>query len=92
MPTTGGEPFLTDSDVDALVWQFLNSEYVGETYARAPLDKRLHSFLRHSGLARVADNGDLYNIIFDRVMSCISSLSETANKSTAVRPRPPSPA
>jgi hypothetical protein len=80
MPTTGGEPLLTDSDVDALVWQFLNSEYVGDAYARGSLDKRLQNFLRRSGLARVADNGDHYKIIFDRVTSDISSLRRTANK------------
>jgi hypothetical protein len=90
MPIAGGEPFLTDSDVEALVWQFLNSEYVGgDTYARGSPDKRLQNFLRRSGLTRVADNGDLYNIIFDRVMSGISRLSGSANTSPDRGSRPP---
>jgi hypothetical protein len=60
------------SDVDALARQFLNSDYVGGMYAKAPLDKRLSNFLRHSGMGAVADNGDLYNIILDRVMAGIT--------------------
>ncbi len=84
---SGNSPLLTDSDVDALAWQFLNSEYVGDVYKQNSLDQRLGNFLRRSGLVRVADDGDLYNIILDRVMSGISSLNGRANSSrAAVRP------
>jgi hypothetical protein len=84
MATSGGDPqLLTDSDLEALAWQFLNSDYVGDAYAKRPLDQRLHNFLRRSGLIRVADNGDLYNIILDRVMSFISRRPGRANKSPA---------
>jgi hypothetical protein len=87
-------PLLTDSDVDALALQFLNSDYVGDAYARWSLDKRLRSFLRRSGRVRVADDGDVYNIVLDRVMSGISSRPGRVNKlagrvnksSAAVRP------
>jgi hypothetical protein len=82
-------PLLTDSDVEALVWQFLSSEYVGDVYAQWSLDQRLDNFLRRSGLVRVADDGDLYNIILGRVMSDISSRAGRANKSRAAGPRPP---
>jgi hypothetical protein len=87
MASRGGDlPFLADSDVDALAWQFLNSDYVGDAYATRSLDQRLHNFLRRNGLVRVADDGDLFNIILGRVMSSISSLPRTANQSPAVRP------
>jgi hypothetical protein len=72
MAATAGEPSLSESDVDALARQFLSSDYVGGMYAKAPLDKRLSTFLRRSGMGAVADNGDLYNIILDRVMAGIT--------------------
>jgi hypothetical protein len=87
MTSRGGDlPFLTDSDVDALAWQFLNSDYVADAYATRSLDQRLHNFLRRNGLVHVADDGDLFNIILGRVMSSISSLPRTANQSPTVRP------
>jgi hypothetical protein len=90
MATSGGDPpLLTDADVDALAWQFLNSDYVGEAYAKRSLDQLLQNFLRRNDLVRVADDGDLYNIIFDRVMGNISSLLRPATQSPAARPRSP---
>jgi hypothetical protein len=82
MATAGSDPPLsTDSDVDALAKQFLNSDYVGDAYARWSLDKRLQNFLRRNGLARIADDGDLYNMVFDRVMTGISDRSRRGNES-----------
>jgi hypothetical protein len=89
MPTIDDPPLLTDSDVDSLTWQFLNSAYVGDAYANRSLDQRLHHFLRHNGLVRVADDGDLYNLILDRVMSNIRCVPRTANQSHTARPRSP---
>jgi hypothetical protein len=66
----GIPPMLTDSDVDSLAWEFLNSSYVGPTYANWPLDRRLDKFLRRSDLTRVADDGDLINVVLDRIMAC----------------------
>jgi hypothetical protein len=63
----------TDPDVDSLAWQFLNSEYAGARYVDWPLDRRLEGFLRYCGLARIADDGDLYNQVLDHVMTHISS-------------------
>jgi hypothetical protein len=65
----GIPPLLTDSDVDSLAWEFLNSSYVSATYADWPLDRRLDKFLRRRDLARVADDGDLVNIALDRIMA-----------------------
>lgn len=65
----GNPPLLTDSDVDTLAWGFLHSRYVGTTYAGWSLDRRLDTFLRRRGLTRVADDGDLSNIVLDRIMA-----------------------
>lgn len=58
---------LTDSDVDALASEFLQSHYLGPIYADWSPDRRLDTFLRRRGLARVADDGDLSNTVLERV-------------------------
>ena len=63
---------LTDSDVDALAREFLRSSYLGPTYAGWSPDRRLDVFLRRKGLSRVADDGDLSNIVLDRIMTQVS--------------------
>jgi nucleotide-binding universal stress UspA family protein len=47
----GDPPLSTDSDVDALAWQFLKSDYADKAYADWPLDRRLDGFLTRRGLA-----------------------------------------
>jgi hypothetical protein len=73
--TVGDPPSLTDSDVDALAWQFLNSAYADDTYADWPLDRRLDGFLRRRGLVRLAEDGDAYDLILNRVMAYIGVTS-----------------
>ena len=70
--TLGGPPLLTDSDVDSLAWRFLNSGYVHDAYADWPLDRRLDGFLRRRGLVRIAEDGDAYDLILNRVMAYIA--------------------
>ena len=67
----GGNPplLLTDSDVDVLACEFLRSHYLGSTYASWSPDRRLDTFLRRRGLSHVADDGDLSNIVLDRIMA-----------------------
>lgn len=59
----------TDSDVDALASSFLQSRYVDPIYADWSPDRRLDTFLRRHGLSRVADNGDLSEIVLLRIMA-----------------------
>jgi len=74
MPSTvSGPPFLTDSDVDALAWQFMHSAYADDTYADWPLDRRLEGFLRRRGPGRLAEDGDAYDLILNRVMAYIGA-------------------
>jgi hypothetical protein len=64
---------LTDTDVDALAREFMVSRYLGPIYADWSPDRRLDTFLRRRGLARVADNGDLSTIVLERIMAHVSA-------------------
>jgi len=68
---------LTDSDVDGLAWQFTDSTYADDTYADWPLDRRLEGFLRQRGLFGIAEDGDAFGLVLERVMVCISALSRS---------------
>jgi hypothetical protein len=70
--TLGDPPSLTNSDVDALTWQFLNSAYADDTYADWPLDRRIEGFLRRRGLAQLAEDGDAQGLILNRAMAYIA--------------------
>src|ERR1700739_3088899 len=77
--TLGDPPLPTDSDVDALAWQFLNSAYAdNDKYADWPLDRRLEGFLRRQGLVRLAEDGDANDLILKRVLAYIGSSSPSA--------------
>lgn len=75
--TSGNPPLLTDSNVDALAWQFLNSAYADKTYADWPLDRRLDGFLRRRGLIRIIEDGDAYGLVLERVMRHIGVASHS---------------
>ncbi len=64
---------LTDTDVDALAREFMLSRYLGPIYADWSPDRRLDTFLRRRGLARVADDGDLSMMVMDRIMAHVSA-------------------
>ncbi|OCB30595.1 hypothetical protein A5675_02385 [Mycobacterium malmoense] len=78
----GGTPplLLTDSDVDALAWEFLQSRYLGPIYADWSPDRRLDTFLRRRGLARVADDGDLSNTVLERILGQVGRASRPARR------------
>jgi hypothetical protein len=63
-------PFLlTESDLEALASEFLQSRYIDSIYADWSPDRRLDTFLRRRGLSHVADDGDLSNIVLECVMA-----------------------
>lgn len=64
----GASP-MTESDLDALASDFLQSHYLGSTYADWSPDRRLDMFLRRRGLARVANDGDLSHNVLQRIMA-----------------------
>ena len=65
----GNPPLLSDSDVGAFAWAFLRSPYASPIYVDWSLDRRVDTFLRRQGFSRVADDGDLSNIVLDRVLA-----------------------
>ncbi|WP_197509063.1 MULTISPECIES: hypothetical protein [unclassified Mycobacterium] len=69
---------MTDSDVDALASEFLQSRYLGPIYADWSPDRRLDTFLRRRGLSRVADDGDLANSVLERIMVHVGRTSRLA--------------
>jgi hypothetical protein len=77
--TLGDPPISTDSDFDALAWQFLDSPYADNTYADWPLDRRLEGFLRREGLVGVVADGDAYDLVLDLVMAHIGATSHPAS-------------
>ncbi|MCV7442111.1 hypothetical protein H7K33_07745 [Mycobacterium paraense] len=64
---------MTDTDVDALAREFMLSQYLGQIYADWSPDRRLDTFLRRRGLARVADDGDLSMTVMERIMARVSA-------------------
>lgn len=76
----GFPPLLTESDVDALASDFLQSHYIGSIYADWSPDRRLDTFLRRRGLGRVADDGDLSNAVLERIMAGVGRASQPARR------------
>lgn len=60
------------------MWQFLNSDYSTDHYANWPLDRRFDGFLRHRGLDRVTDNGDVCSILVERAMTYMGEAGRLA--------------
>jgi hypothetical protein len=74
----GIPPLLTESDVDALASDFLQSHYIGSIYADWSPDRRLDTYLRRRGLDRVANDGDLSNTVLERIMAGVGRASRPA--------------
>ena len=57
----------------------MNSGYRGQEYANWPIERRLDGYLRHRGLSRHANDGDVCNVIIDRVMARVSGTARAAS-------------
>ena len=64
---------LQDAELDAIACGFLGSAYASNRFIEWPIDRRLHAYLRHQGLSRMADNGTVCAALLDRVMVNIAS-------------------
>jgi hypothetical protein len=62
---------MTGSQLDAIAWAFLASEFAGQIHADWPIDRRLNAYLLHHGPAVLLTDGSTYDDLLDRVMSNI---------------------
>lgn len=62
---------LTRTELDALAWKFLRSEFAGPIHGNWPIDRRLDAFLLHHGPTELLVDGSSYNDLLDRVMANI---------------------
>jgi hypothetical protein len=62
---------MTSSQLDAIAWEFLTSEFAGQIYVDWPIDRRLNAYLLHHGPAALLTDGSAYDDLLDRVMSNI---------------------
>ncbi|WP_254893599.1 hypothetical protein [Mycobacterium malmoense] len=63
-----GVLMVTDRDIDALAREFVNSDDPAHAYPGWTIDRRVEAFLRHRDLAAVANDGDLCNILINRIL------------------------
>ena len=62
---------LTEQQLDAIAWAFLNSEFAAKTYSIWPIDRRVDTYLRHRDLDSVINDGAAYDALIQRVMANI---------------------
>lgn len=62
---------LTRSQVDAIAWAFLRSEFTGQIYAGWSIDRRIHAFLNRYGPSTLRDDGASCNALLECVMANI---------------------
>jgi hypothetical protein len=58
---------LTGSQMDAIAWGFLRSEFTQQIYAGWPMDRRIGAYLHHQGLDQIIDDGSA----FDQLTECV---------------------
>ena len=66
-----GDVELTTSQLDAIAWDFLGSEFAEQIYADWPMDRRVDAFLRHEGRDDLVKDGAAYDALLQRVMANI---------------------
>jgi uncharacterized protein YqjF (DUF2071 family) len=69
--TSAGRVELSQQQMQALAWNFLRSEFTGQTYADWPIDGRIDAYLHHHGLGPVANDGATYSALLETVMANI---------------------
>jgi hypothetical protein len=62
---------LTRTQLDAIAWKFLRSEFTEQRYADWPIDRRLDAYLLHYGPTELINDGSGYDALLQRVMANI---------------------
>jgi len=69
--TSAGRVKLSQQQMHALAWNFLRSEFTGQTYADWPIDRRIDAYLHHHRLGHVANDGATCSALLETVMANI---------------------
>jgi uncharacterized protein YqjF (DUF2071 family) len=64
---------VTREQLETIAWQFLRSEFTGQTYADWPIDRRIDAFLLHHGQTELLNDGSAYDALVERVMANIGA-------------------
>ena len=62
---------LSTSQLDAIAWDFLGSEFADKIYAGWPIDRRVDAFLRYHGRDDLRSDGAAYDALLLLVMANI---------------------
>jgi hypothetical protein len=62
---------LDETQLDAVAWDFLNSEFAAKAYSIWPIDRRVEAYLRHRGLNSLINDGGACDALIRRVMANI---------------------
>ena len=93
--TSASRVKLSRQRMQALAWNFLRSEFTGQTYADWPIDRRIDAYLHHHGLGNVTNDGATYSALLETVMANIGpalrrGVLKSSHTPTASRGIPPS--
>ena len=69
--TPVGRTELTEQQLDATAWDFLNSEFTANAYSTRPIDRRVDAYLRHRALDNLINDGAAYDALIQRIMANI---------------------
>jgi len=69
--TRAGPVDLTPQELDTIAWEFLASEFAGQTYTNWSIDRRIYAYLLRHGLIAVANDGSAYHAVLECVMANI---------------------
>lgn len=67
----------TRDELDAIAWEFLGSEFAGQSYTDWSLDQRIDAYLLRAGLVDVANDGSAHSALVERIMANIGPARRT---------------
>ncbi|AFM16473.1 hypothetical protein Mycch_1681 [Mycolicibacterium chubuense NBB4] len=74
---------LSESDLDAIAWDFLGSEFTGLAYANWPIERRVGAYLTHHGMTHLRNNGDAHAAVLQRVLANVGTALRNGTLSAA---------
>jgi hypothetical protein len=68
---SAGRIELDETQLEAVAWDFLNSEFTAKAYSIWPIDRRVDAYLRRRGLDNLVNDGAACDALIERVMANI---------------------